>query len=559
MKWLDKIHLNSDLERSSWAIDIGTSGIRRVSLKRRGKKVKAGSGEEFPVSRKEAGPAGEEAVREALRNLLRGKKIKGETAISALPIQQAFVRTLVLPFNKPAQIKSVIASEAELNIPFPLDRIILDFWVMEELAGGKSRVLMVAVKKTVLGEHLQLLSESGIQPAVVSLDFIGLANAYRLTGLIDPQEVTALVEVGATHTAVAFYSRAKLRFLRSFGWGGDLLTKAISGELKCDWERAELLKISPSSPEKEQLLSRALSSCWPALEGELIRTIQSAASATEGRSATRLFLTGGGAKIEELRKMISRQFGCPVEKADPWERINTAKISPEVSLNQLTAAGLALSALRPESEKINFRRMEFTFPGSARALKRKLLLAIGLGVGVLAVLGALFLSKIYREKHRSDMLELEMRHLLATAFPGSGEITPGRELQQMEKALQREKTDVEYFQALNSISALDILREISRIIPERLKIQVVELDINQKRVRFIGRTDSFRSAALVKNALNKSDFFQGDKIRSGDTKLRKKGGKVVTVEFNYTIPLREEVPLKDNQKIKQRREEGLGE
>lgn len=550
MKWLDQLQLDSELVRSSWAIDIGTSGIRRISLKRRGSQVRALRAEELPISRDQAGPAPEEAVRAAMENLLPGKKVKGEVGISALPISQAFIRTLALPFSKPAQIKSVIASEAEVHIPFPLDRIILDFWVMEELAGGKSRVLMVAVKKTVLTEHLRLLSGSGIDPAEVSLDFIGLVNAYRLTGLVDPEEVTALVEVGAAHTAVAIYSRGRIRFLRSFGWGGDLFTTAISGELKCGWERAERLKTSPSSPERDQLIKRVLPSCWSALEGELIRTIHSAASATRGRPVSRLFLTGGGMEIEGLRELIGRQFNCSPEKADPWEKIKVSGISSGVSVNQLSAAGLALSVLRPESEKVNFRRMEFTFPGSARALKRKLFLAIGLGVGVLALFGGLFLSKIYRENHHYNMLGLEMSRLLKATFPGSGKIKPGRELRQMQEALKREKSDVEYYQALNSNSALDILLEISRIIPERLKIQVVELDINQKRVRFIGRTDSFRSAALVKNALKKSAYFQGNKLRAGDTKLRKKGGRVVTVEFNYSIPLRKEIPLKNNGPVK---------
>jgi len=545
MKWLNKLQLNSDLERNSWSIDIGTSGIRRVFLRRWGKNVKAGPGEEIAVPREKAGPAGDKAIREILRTLLRGKKIKGETVISALPIQQAFIRTLVLPFNKPAQIRSVIASEAEIHIPFPLDRIILDFWVMEELPGGKSRVLLVAVKKNILAEHLQILSEIGLQPSVVSLDFIGLANAYRLTGLIDPEEVTALMEVGAAHTAVALYAHGKLRFLRSFGWGGDLVTSAISEELKCGWSRAEELKTSPPSPEKTRLISRVLPACWPALEGELIRTIHSAVAANGGRAITRLFLTGGGMKLEGLGEMVSQQFACSPQPAGPWEKISAARISPKVSDSQLSAVGLALSALRPEAEKINFRRMEFTFPGSARALKRKIFLSIGLGLGVLLLFSALFISRIYRENQRYAMLGREINRLLSTTFPGAEKINTGRELQQMEKALKRARLDVEYYQALNSISALDTLREISRIIPDRLKIQVVELDINQKRVRFIGRTDSFRSAALVKNALKKSDYFQGDKIRSGDTKLRKKGGKVVTVEFNYSIPLRKEIPPKN--------------
>ena len=76
------------------------------------------------------------------------------------------------------------------------------------------------------------------------------------------------------------------------------------------------------------------------------------------------------------------------------------------------------------------------------------------------------------------------------------------------------------------------------MVPDEIRVQVVVMDIDANRVIFRGRTNNYRSAELIKNALAQSDYFQGDKIReTRDSKTLQKGGQVVTVEFEYLLPL----------------------
>jgi len=111
-------------------------------------------------------------------------------------------------------------------------------------------------------------------------------------------------------------------------------------------------------------------------------------------------------------------------------------------------------------------------------------------------------------------------------------------LKAMKEGVEQAGRELKFYHDMVSVSALDILREISRIIPDSLKVQVVTMDINNKRVLFRGRTNSFRSVDLIKNALAKSRYFEGDKIHEAKgSKTRRKGGQLVTVEFEYNIPL----------------------
>ena len=170
-------------------------------------------------------------------------------------------------------------------------------------------------------------------------------------------------------------------------------------------------------------------------------------------------------------------------------------------------------------------------------IKRRLWATLSFFLALIAV-GAVGLGlKIITEEKRSAKLEEEIHSLLSASFPEAGGVKPGEEVSEMEKSLKRMKENIKYYQALSAVPTFDVLREISRIIPPDIKVQVMELNIDQERIRFRGRTDSYRSAERIKNSFQKSGYFQADKIREGDTKTKMVGGKLVTVEFNYTVPL----------------------
>lgn len=520
------------------AIEIGTTAIRMVALKGNGKRPRLTDLQETAIPRKGPGPAPPGVVLERLRSLVRGTGLKEEVVCTALPIHRVFVRSLDLPFSRSSQIRQVIASEAELHVPFPLEQILIDFWPVEELEGGKTRVIMMAAKKTVLEDHLRMLADAGIDPTRVSVDLLGSCRAYTASPLLPSGEVTILLEIGAVHTGVAFLLGGTVVSLRSFSWGGDTVTAAIMEEMGCGFIEAEAMKVA-SSPEAglRDRIAGACSAAFSRLESELMRTMSSAIPATGGESARNLILTGGACEQSGLKEYLSRKFDLELLELDPFEGVNSRKVSDHPAAAR-TGLGLALSEVTPTRDRVDFRRDEFAFAGSWKKIRRRLFVTAGLMVGVIAMLAMSLFWKIRLEGDASRNLARQIRTIVLRTFPDNPVPEEGDELKAMKEGVEQSGLELKYYHDLVAVSALDILREISRVIPDSISVQVVILDIDGKRVLFRGRTNSYRSADLIKNALAKSDLFQGDKIReSKDVKTLKKGGQVVTVEFEYNIPI----------------------
>ncbi len=517
---------------SSRAIDIGTSTLRVAALKRGGRRARLTDYRELSIPREAPGPAPSERVGEKLKELLKGMRVKEEVIVSALPLHLVFIRLLEVPFTKTAQIRQVIASEAELHVPFPLDEVIIDFWKVQELEEGKTRVMMAAVKKSVLEKHLQLLAESGVQPDRVNVDLLGSCRTVMDSSLIEPGKITMFLEIGAAHSGAAFIRGGVVFFVRSISWGGDNITSSLAKVRGLSFAAAEELKISsPREVSPEQLPT-----AYKPLEVELLRTLPAAAAAAAGRSPDSLVISGGGGRTEGLGQYLAERTGLKLLEIDPSDAARSRRNSS--GARSATALGLALSEISDARARLDFRREEFSFSGAWKKLRQRLLITALLTAGVLVLLALGLFWKIGMEQREVRNLNRRIRQVVRLTFPDAPVPIPGQELKVMEEELEKAGQELNYYRELVSTSALDVLREISRAVPESIRVQVVVMDIDANRVIFRGRTNNYRSAELIKNALAQSDYFQGDKIReTRDSKTLQKGGQLVTVEFEYLIPL----------------------
>lgn len=514
------------------AVEIGTSAVRTAALKRGGKIPRLTEFREVHLSREGPDPAPPEMVRESLRELFRGKRPKEDVITTALPLHRSFVRLLEVPFTRVAQIRQVIASEAELHVPFPLEEVIIDFWPVEELPEGKTRVMMAAVKKTVLAEHLGLLAEAGINPGRINLDLLGSCRTVSASPEVEPGEVTMFLDIGAAHTGAAFILGGEVVFARSVSWGGDNVTAAIAGETGADFASAEARKLADPSG----IPGPTFAAAYELLGTELLRTLTAAAGPCGGRPPAKLVLAGGGSLSPGLKEYLAGKMGLELLEIDPASIVRSRR--PPSGPGFAAVIGLALSETAPNQSRIDFRREEFTFTGAWTKIRRRLYLTAFLTVGLLALLALGLFWKIGMEEREVANLDRRIRQIVRLTFPDAPVPVPGQELRVMEEELEKVEEDLKFYQELVSVSALDILREISRVIPEAIRVQVVVMDIDSNRVIFRGRTNNYRSAELIRNALAQSDYFVADRIReSRDARTLQRGGQLVTVEFEYLLPL----------------------
>src|SRR5690606_42008555 len=100
--------------------------------------------------------------------------------------RSVIVRYINMPTMDEDDMKSALRYEADKYIPFEVDEVVLDCERLEDFgettnASGEKemKVLLVAVKQSLIDEHLQLIQGQGLVPVVIDVDTFALGNAFE--------------------------------------------------------------------------------------------------------------------------------------------------------------------------------------------------------------------------------------------------------------------------------------------------------------------------------------------------------------------------------------------
>ncbi|MEK7273845.1 MAG: pilus assembly protein PilM [Candidatus Desantisbacteria bacterium] len=91
--------------------------------------------------------------------------------IISIPRQYVFMKIIEMPSLKDVDLKKALGYEAEEHIPYPIQDVVYDFWVIKQAAG--TRVLLVAVQKAIVVSYLE--SIKGIPAYDISVSVSSLA------------------------------------------------------------------------------------------------------------------------------------------------------------------------------------------------------------------------------------------------------------------------------------------------------------------------------------------------------------------------------------------------
>jgi len=224
---------------------------------------------------------------------------------------------------KEAEAREVIRWEAEQHVPFDMDNVELDFQILDpEGEGLQMTVLLVAAKRELVEHKVALLAELGLDARVIDVDAFALHNAFEINYPEAMVGVVGLVNVGHETTNINILDD-----------GVPVLTRDVpigTRRFKEDLQRERGL----SADEADALLRGTTTSdaLDPLLEGrgeELAVGIERAAAFLQSASRSaggisRIFTTGGGARIPRLNKVLSDRLRIPVQLANPIEKLQVA-------------------------------------------------------------------------------------------------------------------------------------------------------------------------------------------------------------------------------------------
>lgn len=235
-------------------LDIGGSSVKLVQMAKAGDGFRLTQCGVQPIASsfsEDGSSIGTEraAVVQAIRDLFANNKIATRHVISSVSGESVIVRIIRMPWideNKRGELEFAVRNEARDFIPFEMEDVVFDYQRLGEINQDGQRfmeILIVAVKKELIQDHIALLNEAGLEPVVIDVGSFALVNALSAANAVTGAEAVALVNIGADVTSIAVMRESMTRFTRDFATAGRNITNALVSDLGISWEQAEALKI----------------------------------------------------------------------------------------------------------------------------------------------------------------------------------------------------------------------------------------------------------------------------------------------------------------------------
>lgn len=298
--------------REHIGVDIGSHSVKAAELLREKDVFKIINIGYAKVRKPNAVESIAEAVREAcaMANIPEGADVA-----LAVPCSSVVVRFIELPYMTKDELKNAIIFEAEKYIPFGINEVIIDHQLLiPHLSDNKMLVLLVAAKKDIINERLELISRAGLSARILDVASLANVNSFLAAAKRNKSEIAAVINIGAKATDINIISEDVLYFTRSIQIGGDELTKALAESFSLSPKDAEELKINPKDKAAE--VAEKTKTILHAIADE-IRLSFSYYENQSGRNIEKVYLGGGMTASPNICELMKENLDMDAALWDP--------------------------------------------------------------------------------------------------------------------------------------------------------------------------------------------------------------------------------------------------
>jgi type IV pilus assembly protein PilM len=330
-------------------LDIGSYAVKAVAL--------APNRDRLTLQGYAQARVGTQEPVEVIRKVLEQLGVKPRHLVSSVSGRSVIVRQVETPRLPADELKAHIAYEADKYIPFGSEEVIIDCQTLPDVGGAQSsnmQVLLVAVRRGFVEDHIAQLRSAGIAPETVDVDVFALFNAYELLGPGPKPEAeksaTALIDIGASKSNIAIMQGTRLLFTREVYLAGNEITDAIVRTFNEPVEDVERIKSAPG-----EALEALIDAAMPAFE-DLANEIRLSFDYVEGQfevQVSELVLTGGSSQLPGIGEILGNILGRPVHVFDPLAGLDL--VPSRYDMHSLDANGPSLAiALGLAAHGLNF-------------------------------------------------------------------------------------------------------------------------------------------------------------------------------------------------------------
>jgi type IV pilus assembly protein PilM len=222
-----------------------------------------------------------------------------------------------------AEAEQAILFEAEQRSPFDVEDVTMDYHVIQvNEETGKMDVLLVAARNEILNSYVDLISDAGLRPVIVDIDALAMLNSYQLNYEIDPNKVTALIDIGFDTTSITFLKDGLYHSNRDLSSGGRLIYNAIMKEFRINQELAtKTIKGEMGTSIDQDMLRATVVTASEELISGLEVAFSYFKSTAKVPKVDWMVISGGGALVPFLPEFIQSKLNVPLEIGNPLRNV----------------------------------------------------------------------------------------------------------------------------------------------------------------------------------------------------------------------------------------------
>jgi len=310
-------------QKSMIGLDLGSSSIKVVQVETKAGEVNLldfGSAELLPEAVVDGEIMDRQLVVETIQNLFESKRIKAKDVCTSVKGRSVIVKKIQMERMAPEDAKEAIQWEAEQHVPYDINDVSLDFQILEGNSDPKKMdVLLVAAKRDMLVAHADLIRQAGLNPLVIDIDAFAVQNALNHNYEFGPEEVVAMVNVGADSTSINVVTGGMPLYTQDVSLGGTNFVEALQKTYNISHAEAVAAVRGEEQPNFD--LGQVVEEVAEDLASAIERSVLYLKSAGETESIDRVLLCGGAVRIPGLVDFLVERSDAPVEVADPLRRV----------------------------------------------------------------------------------------------------------------------------------------------------------------------------------------------------------------------------------------------
>ena len=352
--FFSSLNLFNKKSDSAVGIDIGSSAIKVVEIKKRGGKavletygaialgsyagIDAGRVTNLPVER----------IVEAVNEVLKQSGVTTNSSALSVPVQSSLIFMVDLPAQvKESEMSTIIPTEARKYIPLPITEVSLDYFILPKrelsfeeennpdvptVSSDKTEVLVVAIQNDAISKYRSIVSQCGLEAGFFEIEIFSSIRA-NFEHEISP---VLLMDFGASRTKLSIVEFGMVKSHHTVNRGGADISDSISKSLDVSFSKAEEMKKdfglfeNPAEKSLADIIKTHIDYIFSETNDMLLKYEK-----RYDRTVSKVILSGGGSLLKGLKEMSSNNFKAEIETGHPFSKVG----APEFLNKVLSATG----------------------------------------------------------------------------------------------------------------------------------------------------------------------------------------------------------------------------